>query len=80
MFGQHRNREPDAHREPLLGGEEEDTVFAITDDDDDEEDSALTPKQPHTVRFQDTVQVIAPPLRSTYASREAGGLDINQRA
>ncbi|TFK75433.1 amino acid transporter [Pluteus cervinus] len=74
MFGQHRNREPDDHREPLLGGsslEEEDTVFAITDDEDDDEESALTPKQQHTVRFQETVQVIAPPLRSTYASREA---------
>lgn len=43
--------------------------------------SALTSHKPalptstrteHSVRFEDTVHVIAPPLRSTYASRETG--------
>ena len=57
-------------------------LFAVQDDDDDDglESSALdgpssahvrTPGTGH-VRFQDEVQVIAPPLRSTTSSREAG--------
>ncbi|KAI0268713.1 amino acid transporter [Gloeopeniophorella convolvens] len=53
-----------------------DVLFAI-DDDDDQESSALgevpaQSKGDHSVRFQEEVQVIAPPLRSTYQSREAG--------
>ena len=56
----------------------ENTLFSIEDDDDDvPETSALEDSHPrskpdHSVRFQDQVQVIAPPLRSTIESREAG--------
>lgn len=56
----------------------ENTLFSIEDDDDDvPETSALGDSHPrskpdHSVRFQDQVQVIAPPLRSTIESREAG--------
>lgn len=59
--------------QPLLSSQD-DTIFAV-DDDFDEESSALnepTPKPEHGVRFQEEVQVIAPPLRSTTSSREAG--------
>ena len=54
-------------------------LFAIDGDDDEHETSALeeagTPrrsKADQSVRFQEQVQVIAPPLRSTLESREAG--------
>jgi sodium-coupled neutral amino acid transporter 11 len=57
-------------------------LFSVADDDNDErETSALAPaddtlrrgaKADQTVRFQEHVQVIAPPLRSTLESREAG--------
>ena len=56
----------------------ENTLFAIEDDDDDLhetsalEDSHSRSKPDHSVRFQDQVQVIAPSLRSTIESREAG--------
>jgi sodium-coupled neutral amino acid transporter 11 len=60
---------------PLLGGPREnltvreDTVFAVDDDSDDGE-TLLTPTP--TVRFEEHVQVIGPPLRSTIQSRETG--------
>jgi sodium-coupled neutral amino acid transporter 11 len=56
-------------------------LFAIDDNDDGLEVSALASEDtPHarrtkadqSVRFQERVQVIAPPLRSTLESREAG--------
>ena len=59
-------------------------LFSVDDNDndddrDDRETSALAPddtlrrtKADQTVRFQEHVQVIAPPLRSTLESREAG--------
>ncbi|KAF4598632.1 hypothetical protein EYR38_007038 [Pleurotus pulmonarius] len=58
--------------QPLLSTQDH-TIFAV-DDDFDDESSALnepTPKPEHGVRFQEEVQVIAPPLRSTTSSREA---------
>lgn len=88
MFGQtNRTRDRNTagegeSRRPLLGGFQEDraeerTVFAVDDSSDDESEGigALSPKgdrPDHTVRFQEDVQVIAPPLRSTTSSREAG--------
>jgi len=56
-------------------------LFSIDDDNDGLEMSALASEDaPHarrtkadqSVRFQERVQVIAPPLRSTLESREAG--------
>lgn len=78
MFSQ-PSRKKDSHgaSEPLLSRTQEDLVaeereiFAVEDSDD--EDSALhRDRTPHTVRFEDHVQVIGPPLRSTINSREAG--------
>ncbi|OCH85803.1 amino acid transporter [Obba rivulosa] len=57
----------------------DDVLFAVDDHDDDFEDSALNgsphedsarAKPSHSVRFQEDVQVIGPPLRSTFESRE----------
>ncbi|KAI0049826.1 amino acid transporter [Auriscalpium vulgare] len=67
---------------PLLSSSHEDVpstlnqdVLFTLDDEDNGESSALAPPpssgKEHTVRFQEDVQVIAPPLRSTYDSREA---------
>lgn len=52
-------------------------LFAIEGDEDEHETSALEDthrrsKADQTVRFQEQVQIIAPPLRSTLESREAG--------
>lgn len=52
-------------------------LFSVDGDEDEHETSALegTPrrsKADQTVRFEEQVQVIAPPLRSTTESREAG--------
>ena len=61
-------------------------LFAVEDesDDDNEEDllgdedvnkhshTGEEARPNHTVRFQEDVQVIAPPLRSTFQSRETG--------
>jgi len=65
-------------------GDDDGVLFSI-EDDDGLETSALventhTPPPPHSprnkadqaVRFQEEIQVIAPPLRSTSESREAG--------
>ena len=63
-----------------------DVLFSVDDDsdgDDGEEEllghEDINPhahgaegKPVHTVRFQEDVQVIAPPLRSTFQSRETG--------
>lgn len=75
-------------RQPLLGSAseiegEEHVLFSLDDDDDDEDDSTprerYVDEQEHTpngrsVRFEDGVHVIAPPLRSTTQSRETGKL------
>ena len=69
--------------QPLLDSSREDlststdSVLFSIEDDDDKETSALEQTHPrgkedHPVRFQDEVQVIAPRLRSTLDSREAG--------
>jgi sodium-coupled neutral amino acid transporter 11 len=57
----------------------ENILFAIEGDEDEPETSALEDTDTHrrskadqTVRFQEHVQVIALPLRSTLESREAG--------
>ena len=61
----------------LKSASTEDVLFSIEGDDDEHETSALEDthrrsKADHTVRFKEHVQVIAPPLRSTTESREAG--------
>jgi solute carrier family 38 (sodium-coupled neutral amino acid transporter), member 11 len=78
-----QNGHIDGDNQPLLDNSHEDlstttnnVVFAC-DDDDEQETSALEETHPrrkedHSVRFQEEVQVIAPRLRSTLESREAG--------
>ncbi|KAF9029009.1 amino acid transporter [Hymenopellis radicata] len=79
--GRGNSRNGGESHQPLLGSredlEDDNVVFAIDDDsdDDNERDSSAIPadddgKAGH-VRFQNNVQVIGPPLRSTTASREA---------
>lgn len=71
-------------REPLLGqgnghALEDRVIFAVADEDEDELDhdmnSADGEREPgersRSVRFQEDVRVIGPPLRSTAQSREA---------
>ncbi|KAJ6625632.1 amino acid transporter [Mycena sp. CBHHK59/15] len=75
MFGHstHSERRAGEASEPLLAGSRQnlagDSIFAVTDSDDDDDNSALGERH-HTVRFEDQVHVIAPPLRSMLASRE----------
>ncbi|KAK0226084.1 amino acid transporter [Armillaria fumosa] len=87
MFGQSRNKKGNGDnegeaRQPLLNRSRDDltddnVVFAIDDDDSDDGHLESQPSPPqkgkaeHVVRFQEDVQVIGPPLRSTMASREA---------
>ncbi len=61
-------------------------LFAVDDESDDDTDEELLGgedvnkrshtdegvRPSHSVRFQEDVQVIAPPLRSTFQSRETG--------
>lgn len=80
--GGRRNGQISGDGQPLLQDshehEDSDTLFAIEDEDEDVletsalEDSHSRSKADHSVRFQDQVQVIAPSLRSTIQSREAG--------
>src|SRR5882762_9074021 len=73
-----------AEHDNLPGQSNDAVLFSINDDDDDGdghvESSALTSypegKGEHAVRFQEDVQVIGPPLRSTYESRETGVFNI----
>lgn len=74
--------------QPLLGRSEDESrtdhedsvLFSVDDEDDDDlrQTSALDPapspppKGSHSVRFEEDVQVIGPPLRSTLESREVG--------
>ncbi|KAL6310332.1 amino acid transporter [Sparassis latifolia] len=87
MLGKPRNRSHDQEgtaSEPLLrqsddslNGEDSDVLFSLDDDDLAEGSSLVSseepqqPKSSHSVRFQEDVQVIGPPLRSTFQSREA---------
>lgn len=82
-WGGRQNGQISSDGQPLLQSsheheDDENTLFAIEDDDEVTESSALEASHPsrnntdHSVRFQDQVQVIAPPLRSTPESREAG--------
>jgi sodium-coupled neutral amino acid transporter 11 len=74
--------DPEGASEPLLNGSQENlvasdsTIFAVDDDDDSDGGRGSSPKHgtPHTVRFEENVQIIGPPLRSTVQSREAGEL------
>jgi sodium-coupled neutral amino acid transporter 11 len=80
MFGQsnrHERRTEEAN-EPLLADSDnlvdDQTIFKL-DSDDEDESSALNhtgDRRDHTVRFEEHVQVIGPPLRSMLASRETG--------
>ncbi|KAJ7925314.1 amino acid transporter [Mycena leptocephala] len=78
MFGQsNRNeRRTEEANEPLLADSDnlvdDHTIFKL-DSDDEDESSALNhtgDRRDHTVRFEEHVQVIGPPLRSMLASRE----------
>ena len=66
------------HERPLLGSPDfyvadDRSRFSLQDSDDENEPTALGAAKPdHGVRFEEEVQVIGPPLRSTLASREAG--------
>ncbi|KAG6880323.1 hypothetical protein C0992_011072 [Termitomyces sp. T32_za158] len=63
------------HSQPLLGSASHthnQTIFSVDNDDDDfAQESMLLTRSDHTVRFQEEPVIIAPPLRSTFASREA---------
>jgi len=85
MFGQNsrkdRNGPSDGEsRQPLLSDSiQDDTVIFAIDDDDEtsninhpEHESSQSERPEHTVRFQEEVQVIGPPLKSTIQSRETG--------
>ena len=75
--GSRNDREPGEASQPLLESHEQDPILCSVDDDYEEEGTALVDppsRRDHTVRFREDVQVrvFAPPLRSTYDSREAG--------
>lgn len=82
MFGQSRTRTDTEgeFRQPLLSSREnvgdDHNVFSVSDSDDEmggeHDELADANRTSHTVRFQEDVQVIAPSLRSTVSSREAG--------
>ncbi|KAJ7045530.1 amino acid transporter [Mycena alexandri] len=71
MFGQsnHGQRRTEAD-EPLLADDH--TVFKVDSDDEDEFSALHVPddRRERGVRFEEHVQVLAPPLRSMYSSRE----------
>ncbi|KAI0930309.1 hypothetical protein AcW1_009038 [Taiwanofungus camphoratus] len=87
MLGISRQRDYEQEgyaREPLLNENDEilsahdsDDILFSVGDDEPEDSSPLSspdssqPKTGHSVRFQEDVQVIGPPLRSTFQSREA---------
>ncbi|EJD03370.1 amino acid transporter [Fomitiporia mediterranea MF3/22] len=66
-------------RQPLLNGEDHSDPILFSVDDEDEEETSVTrhteeevpQNRTRSVRFQEEVRVIGPPLRSTLASREA---------
>lgn len=72
---------PDEASQPLLDNDEDDDVLFTAADGDSDDDFQVPARLPdpstsktsgRSVRFEDDVQVIVPPLRSTTASREAG--------
>ncbi|KAL5506963.1 hypothetical protein ACEPAH_6419 [Sanghuangporus vaninii] len=83
MFGTgrkpHQENGDEGTRRPLLDGEErgDPVIFSVDDDEDEEEivgrntDDETHANKSRSVRFQEEVRVIGPPLRSTMASREA---------
>jgi len=76
---QRENGREHADSQPLLDQLDDDhpsddVIFSVDDDEPEEllSDPESSPnKASHTVRFQEDVQVIGPPLRSTFQSREA---------
>lgn len=72
-------RQDEAYQ-PLLDHDDEDVLFSAAEDGSDEEieiparlpDPSTSRPSGRSVRFEEDVQVIAPSLRSTTASREAG--------
>ncbi|TFK44705.1 amino acid transporter [Crucibulum laeve] len=83
MFGQSRTRNLNSaegeSREPLLRSTESpsngNTLFSVEDSDDEADNiplrSSKSTRGEHSVRFEESVHVIAPSLRSTQSSREA---------
>jgi sodium-coupled neutral amino acid transporter 11 len=73
-----RNTSDGETRQPLLGGSQENlaeerVVFEADSDSDGEHGALGSPKDTgRSVRFEDDIQVIAPPLRSAVHSRETG--------
>ncbi|TDL24242.1 amino acid transporter [Rickenella mellea] len=71
-------------KQPLLGSPERNdgVLFSIEDEDEDHEftldgpGEGQEPRSTHSVRFEENVRVIGPPLRSTIQSREADMFDI----
>ena len=79
---------PDSDLEPNshVAHPNESVLFSVEDESDDDDDEELQGgenankrshagegvRPSHSVRFQEDVQVIAPPLRSTFESRETG--------
>ena len=72
---------PDEASQPLLDDEDDDDVLFTAAEGDSDDDFQVPTRLPdpstsktsaRSVRFEEDVHVIAPPLRSTTASREAG--------
>ena len=71
---------PDEASQPLLEDDDDDVLFTAGDGDSDEDfqvparlpDPSTSKTSGRSVRFEEDVHVIAPALRSTTASREAG--------
>ena len=71
---------PDEASQPLLDDDDGDVLFSATDGDSDDDfqvpaglpDPSTNKPSGRSVRFEEDVHVIAVPLRSTIASREAG--------
>lgn len=74
--GEARQRLLNDSHEDLSTDEPDQVVFTISDDEDSESNSTEAwsdvQRAQSGVRFQEEVQVIGPPLRSTMQSREAG--------
>lgn len=76
-----RMQDEESTRQPLLDEEDRNPVLFSTDGDEQETEDVLghdngededRPPRGRSVHFEEEVRVIAPPLRSTMASREAG--------
>lgn len=79
-IGRQPSSNGDATYEPLLEDSEHqnNVVFSVEDDEEEAnehaeyEEGEAHDTRTRTVRFQEDVRVIGPPLRSTIASRETG--------